>query len=277
MYIFLRQFLRRFLALFGLGLVTRDRLVALEQARIQRDNILAKLPFILEVDTGDKWGAEARFEILKESKSESGQDLFAILTSNFKEGGVFLEFGAYNGVDFSNTFLLEKVFGWTGLLVEPIPRSFKEIEESRTSLAIHGAVTSIDTDSITVFEMPASNLSKLASLETQKNRLRKGICHTVRGYSINTLMKDHLSRREIDFLSIDVEGSEFEILEKVDFDYFKFGAICVEHNFSPSAKAIRNLLENNGYVVQFEKYSGNDFWFINSSNENLKPFEKYFK
>ena len=89
MYIFLRQFLRRFLALFGLGLVTRDRLVALEQARIQRDNILAKLPFILEVDTGDKWGAEARFEILKESKSESGQDLFAILTSNFKEGGFF--------------------------------------------------------------------------------------------------------------------------------------------------------------------------------------------
>lgn len=277
MYIFLRQFLRRFLAIFRLGLVTRDRLVALEQARIQRDNILAKLPFILEVDTGDKWGAEARFEILKESKSESGQDLFAILASNFKEGGVFLEFGAYNGVDFSNTFLLEKVFGWTGLLVEPIPRSFKEIEENRTSLAIHGAVTSIDTDSITVFEMPASNLSKLASLETQKNVLRKGIFHTVRGYSINTLMKDHLSRREIDFLSIDVEGSEFEILEQVNFNYFKFGAICVEHNFSPSATAIRNLLENNGYVVQFEKYSGNDFWFINSSNENLKLLEKYFK
>ena len=266
MYIFCRNLLRKTFALFGLGLVALDRSIALEEARIQRDNFLAKLPFFLEIYARLKWSSKTKMEVLKESRSESGQDLFAILASDFKEGGVFLEFGAYNGIDFSNTLLLERRFGWTGLLVEPVPRSFKEILNNRSSLAIHGAVTPTDTHRVLVYEEPAANLSKMSALSTRPKSIRKGVEHWVPGLSINTLMRDHLLRKEIDFLSVDVEGFELSILETIDFDYFKFGAICVEHNFLPTAEALRKLLEENGYVVLFEEFSGNDFWFVHSSN-----------
>jgi hypothetical protein len=56
---------------------------------------------------------------LRDSKSQLGQDIFALFTSNFKTGGTFLEIGAADGITLSNSYILEKYFGWTGVLCEP--------------------------------------------------------------------------------------------------------------------------------------------------------------
>src|SRR5688572_29398394 len=56
---------------------------------------------------------------LRKSRSEYGQDLLVLSQLDFKRSGYFVEFGATNGVDISNTYLLESEFGWNGILAEP--------------------------------------------------------------------------------------------------------------------------------------------------------------
>src|ERR1017187_1984592 len=53
---------------------------------------------------------------LRISKSQLRQDLMVLSELDFKRGGYFVEFGATNGVTLSNTYLLEKEYGWTGIL-----------------------------------------------------------------------------------------------------------------------------------------------------------------
>ncbi len=53
------------------------------------------------------------------AKSQIFQDLFVLFMTNEKREGYFVEFGATNGVTLSNSYLLEKSFGWKGILAEP--------------------------------------------------------------------------------------------------------------------------------------------------------------
>ena len=57
--------------------------------------------------------------IAEKSRAQLKQDIFVLLETGFKRDGYFVEFGATNGVDLSNSWLLEKAFGWTGILAEP--------------------------------------------------------------------------------------------------------------------------------------------------------------
>lgn len=52
-------------------------------------------------------------------QSQASQDVFALVANGFKRGGYFVEFGATNGKSISNTYVLEKEFGWTGIVAEP--------------------------------------------------------------------------------------------------------------------------------------------------------------
>ena len=65
------------------------------------------------------------------SASQYGQDLFVLDVLAGKRNGFFLNSGASNGVHFSNTLLLEKYFGWTGICVEPNGAFFEELVENR--------------------------------------------------------------------------------------------------------------------------------------------------
>ena len=64
-------------------------------------------------------------------KSQLNQDLIALIVNNFKQKGYFVEFGATNGFDLSNTYLLEKNFYWNGILAEPMPRWHKDLKKNR--------------------------------------------------------------------------------------------------------------------------------------------------
>ena len=70
-------------------------------------------------------------EIRDKSKSQLGQDLFVLLETNFKKNGFFVEFGATNGVDLSNTYILEKQFNWQGILAEPAKVWNAELQRNR--------------------------------------------------------------------------------------------------------------------------------------------------
>ena len=71
------------------------------------------------------------------SFSYQGQDLFVLEVLNEQRGGFFLDSGASNGVQGSNTKLLEASLGWTGICIEPNARMFAELVKNRTSICLN--------------------------------------------------------------------------------------------------------------------------------------------
>jgi FkbM family methyltransferase len=194
--------------------------------------------------------------LLFESKSQNGQDLFALLANDFKKNGVFLEFGAYDGVIFSNTYLLEKFFGWNGILIDPIPQHFKRMELNRKCKLVHGAITAEQQDNVLIEELAASDLSKFV----KKRKIFKKI-HKVKAFTLSQVMNQYLTSDEIDFLSIDTEGHELEILKSIDLNRYKIKAVCVEHNFREGSEEMVKYMVNNGYEHLYSEHSKNDYWF----------------
>ena len=81
--------------------------------------------------------------------------------------------------------------------------------------------------------------------------------------SLNDLLAEHGAPASIDYLSVDTEGSEFDILETFDFAKYQVRVITVEHNFKPDAReSIQRLLESNGFRREFEIFSKGDDWYF---------------
>ena len=87
--------------------------------------------------------------------------------------------------------------------------------------------------------------------------------------SLYDMLKKHNAPQFIDYLSIDTEGSEYEILNAFDFSAYRFGCITVEHNFTPMREKIFNLLSQNGYERKFTEFSRFDDWYV--LTEKMKP------
>lgn len=260
----MRSCLRRIFFIFNLGLVKRPDLNHLHQTQIAYQCLVHKLDFYLELrDRAQQNLDKSSFEVLNqsnllhESKSENGQDLFALFSNKYKRGGTFLEFGAYDGVTFSNTFLLERLFNWSGLLLDPIPRHFEQMKLNRNCISIHAAITASKKEFLKILESPASNLSKPVSKRsiTDKN-------HKVPALTLSEIIDKYFPTKSLDFLSIDVEGEDLEILASIDFSKYEINSICVEHNDRIGSDEFLKYMEESGYALVYNEYSGNDFWFI---------------
>jgi FkbM family methyltransferase len=259
-YIFLRSSLRKVFSFFNLGLVKNKDLANLQQIFIDYTCLLNKLEFFLLFEkklNETKSELFSNINFLVESKSQNGQDLFALLSNDFKKGGVFIEFGAYDGVIFSNTHLLEKQFGWTGILIDPIPSHFEGMKLNRKCKLIHGAITVEKQDSVLIEELPASDLSM--SVNKRKIFMK---AHKVKAFTLSEVIDQNLSSNEIDFLSIDIEGNDLDILKSLDLNRYKIKAVCVEHNFREGLDEIKDYMDKNGYDLVYSEFSKNDYWFV---------------
>jgi FkbM family methyltransferase len=194
--------------------------------------------------------------------SQIKQDLFVLKHLGGKERGYFVEFGASDGKTLSNTWLLEKRFGWRGLLAEPSHHWHDLLKANRPG--------PIDTRCIW-----KETGCRLPFHETQDNYL-SGLdgptCPITSTYEVETvtlsdLLNCHSSPPLIDYLSMDTEGSELDILQRFTedngFDRYKFNAITVEHNFNPTKRqAIMKLLTERGCQRVHEKLSDFDDWYV---------------
>lgn len=249
---------------FNLGLVKKHDLNRLHETQISYQCLVAKLAFFLELRNLEQKKLEnSSFEILDrpnlllESRSETGQDFFALFSNHFKQNGTFLEFGAYDGVAFSNTFLLETHFSWQGVLIDPIPKHFEEMKLNRNCISIHAAITANKCEFVQIRELPASNLSSPVS----KSRFTDKI-HRVPAFTLTEIIDRYFPSKSLDFLSIDVEGEDLEILASVDFSKYEINSISVEHNNRDNSEELLKYMEQSGYTIVWNEYSGNDFWFI---------------
>lgn len=210
---------------------------------------------------------EINKSLMEKSKSQLRQDLFVLSELNFKENGYFVEFGATNGIDLSNSYLLEKEYGWSGILAEPAKLWHQDLFANRTAIIDTRCVWT-DTGSTLMFnetEAPElSTLNNYVNSDLHAEERKKSTQYSVETISLNELLICHNAPNEIDYLSIDTEGSEFDILEKFDFDRFQFKIITCEHNYSSAREKIFNLLSQKGYARKYQDISQFDDWYVRS-------------
>lgn len=205
------------------------------------------------------------FALIPRSKSQIRQDLFVLSQLGFKRGGFFVEFGATNGCDLSNTHVLEKMFDWTGILAEPARIWQDSLRRNRSCRIDNRCVWSHSGQSLTFNEVSNADMSTLAQFAEADHhaRARSGThSYDVETVSLQDLLDTCDAPSHIDYLSIDTEGSEFEILSNFDFRRCTFGVITCEHNHSPMRAPLYDLLSNKGYRRVLEQVSQFDDWYL---------------
>jgi FkbM family methyltransferase len=203
---------------------------------------------------------------LSQSHSQLRQDLFTLNQLNFKKNGFFVEFGATNGVNLSNTHLLEKEFNWNGILAEPAKVYHKELSENRNCYIEKKLVWKDSKSKLIFIETSIKELSTIkeySKFDFHKRKAHKE--YTVDTISLNDLLKKYNAPNIIDYFSIDTEGSELDILNNFDFNSYQFRVITCEHNYSSNRDKIYNLLSNNGYKRVMSDISQFDDWYIKTS------------
>lgn len=199
------------------------------------------------------------------SKSQIFQDLFVLFMTHEKKGGFFVEFGATNGVTLSNSWLLEKSYGWDGILAEPARCWHTELQVNRTCKIDTNCVWSKSGEQLEFNETCTQELSTInvfSGCDGHSSVRQNGNKYLVETITLNELLEKHSAPREIDYLSIDTEGSELTILSNFDFKKYNINLITVEHNFTDARDKIHDLLSINGYKRLFEKFSKFDDWYI---------------
>jgi len=187
------------------------------------------------------------------SYSQLNQDLNVLQFYNNKRDGYFIEIGASDGIELSNTYLLEKEYNWKGICVEPIPYRYNSLVNNRPNSYCSNYAVYDRSNLEVVFDI-ANNFDLLSGINEKINSFHKHEVEAnkrqilVQTITFNDLLEKYNAPKFIEYLSLDTEGSEYEILSSVDFNKYTFGLIDVEHNFQEYTRnKIRELLLSNGY------------------------------
>lgn len=207
------------------------------------------------------------FKNMSVSKSQVYQDLFVIFFSNFKKNGIFIEIGGGNGVDLSNTYVHEKKFFWSGLICEPARILQKNIKLNRRAKLEKRPISKLSKINTIFYENhdPYQSSLKMSNLNNRKYRTNS--------LSLNSLIEFHKIGQKIDYISVDTEGNEFDIISNFNFKKYEVNFFTVEHNFnSYKREKILKVMKKNGFKRVFKYLSYMDDWYINEKNIAIKDF-----
>lgn len=195
--------------------------------------------------------SESNFK--QRSCSQIGQDLWVLEKTGLKRGGFFVEFGATDGVRLSNTFLLESEFEWQGICAEPNPVLFEKLQQNRKCTTVSdciGGQSGVDVEFVLADEFGGIADYAFADQHSERRSAFKATGQVMQTttISLDEFLKKYDAPRTIDYLSIDTEGSEYEILKFFPFDEWQIRFLTVEHNWTPHRDKISDLLRGFGYI-----------------------------
>ena len=212
------------------------------------------------------------FEKKENFQSQLYQDVFAsfIIGNTFEK--TFLEFGATDGFNLSNSYLLENSLNWKGVLSEPSPQWHDALMKNRKNTKIiTKCIWKKSREKLSFFMSDVGELSTLNDfIENDKasipgnTELRKksGKTISVETISLNDVVKEYFNNICPSYISIDTEGSEYEILKSFDLDSYRPKLFTIEHNFTQNERKIDEHLITHGYVRIFRKLTLFDAWYI---------------
>jgi len=230
-------------------------------------NLNLKVELLAEISHNSSLEAMLIFFVqnIPDSKSQLLQDLLVAYLFKHRGRGYFCEFGAADGKTLSNTFMLEHQLEWRGIVCEPSLKWHDALRSNRKCIIDSDCVFSESGLDLIFRETKDGMLSTIANYaesDIHAELRQVGEEYVVKSISLSDLLKKHNAPRKIDFLSVDTEGSEWDILKNFPFTEYAFGAIFVEHNFGENRSKVQALMKQAGYVQILTNYSRWDDWFI---------------
>ncbi len=173
--------------------------------------------------------------------------------------GFYVELGANDGINQSNTFHFEKFKNWTGVLIEPSPQNYLKLlaNRSQKNKMYCNACVSFSFEEEFVPIVYSNLMSSSLKLESDisdpvshakvgKDFLEKTdqiFTFGAPARTLNEILVDSDAPKKIDLLSLDVEGAEIEVLKGIDHKKFRFKFLCIE---------VRDLDKMNNYLKALE-------------------------
>jgi FkbM family methyltransferase len=184
--------------------------------------------------------------------SQAGQDKF-VNDSYFRSmnNGFFVEIGAYNGLDGSNCYFFEKFLNWSGIAIEPSPTQFLALQKNRKCKCVNKAVAK-KSEKIEFIDVVKgyTQMSGINNSSYQKTLkiINKDLRTVLDKKIIEAATFSEIVEYNylIDYLSIDVEGGEMDILESIDFDLYKIKVLSIENNY-PNEINYEKYLSDKGF------------------------------
>ena len=199
-----------------------------------------------------------------------------------QKNGFFIELGANDGVSQTNTLRLEIFQGWNGVLIEPAMAEFSSLRKIRskrnifrneacvsfqykqaTIELIYGGLMTTPILQSSDISNPTFHISQNSDFD--RNKIQK---FTAQASTLNSILDEVKAPTTIDFLSLDVEGAELEVLKGIDFSKYIINNILIES---------RNFADLNDFLVKFgysfvEKLSAHDYFFKHIMSSSQKIF-----
>ena len=207
---------------------------------------------------------------------EKGQDKWVIeAVLNQKTHGFFLDTGASDGINSNNTFILEKEYNWEGIAIEPNPHYYEQLVKNRSCitenivLSHNNAKVKMRTDNGTLGGIVADDTDN--SIAVRGDQLKSENCKIIEAVPalLHDVLDKHNAPKEIDYWSLDIEGSEERVISSFDFSKYKFGCITIERPTPLGNK----ILQNAGYVF-VNNFKYDSFYVLPKYSKNLK-LEKF--
>jgi FkbM family methyltransferase len=203
--------------------------------------------------------------------SQLGQDKIIDEIFNFSNDKFFVEVGAHDGVSCSNTLFFEETRQWKGICIEPSPKNFAKLVQNRKSININSCVSNFEGEvNFANIVGYSEMLSGIIDHYDQRhiNRINNELAQyggsaeiiKVQSVKLQTIF-NLFNVKNVDFCSIDTEGSELEVLNSIDFNKTKIKCFSIENNFNTDD--VKNFLESKGYNL-----------FVRLSFEDIYTLEK---
>ena len=205
--------------------------------------------------------------------SQHGEDFLLNKIFGNKPNGYFVEVGCLDGIEYSNTYFFEKK-GWKGACIEAHNVYINYLRANRPgSVVVHCAVGEADKDSVVFYANKAGSLSTLD--KNEEERWKKNYAEDFHGFeeqrvAMRTLTSifDDLGVKEIDFVSLDIEGYEVKALLGLNFKKYRPGVFVIEYKDETHKQQVEEILFRFGYHF-LSQIGCNLFYGLNSSNKSV--------
>ena len=176
----------------------------------------------------------------------------------YKQKGFYVDIGCYHPLDGNNTYLLYKK-GWKGINVDLNELSIDLFNIARTKDENINTAISNNTKKVKIYFRKKINMLNTIDLKSAKKNFKNGFqTKSIQSMTLNSILtKSKFKNKKIDFLNLDVEGNELNVLKSFNFKKYRPRLICIEiHNHKKNP--VYKFLVSKGYRV----FWNNSFSYI---------------